>query len=132
MCPSPTAPPKKLGSASEGLVHVLEPSEDPDMFLQRWPITSPILLVESADLLLAVGTMPLITLPKEMIHQAPLILMGTPTRALQQSHTSTVKPGSLSRGVDISPQHTAHLDLAPRLHPAAQHRPSCSPSSQEA
>ncbi|KAG9329643.1 hypothetical protein JZ751_003366 [Albula glossodonta] len=54
----------------------LRPSEDPDMFLQRWPITSPILLVESADLLLAVGTMPLITLPKEMIHQAPLILMG--------------------------------------------------------
>ncbi|KAG9330850.1 hypothetical protein JZ751_021921, partial [Albula glossodonta] len=52
------------------------PSEDPDMLLQRRPITSPILLVESADLLLAVGTMPLITLPKEMIHQAPLILMG--------------------------------------------------------
>ncbi|KAG9330739.1 hypothetical protein JZ751_022304 [Albula glossodonta] len=25
MCPSPTAPPKKLGSASEGLIHVLEP-----------------------------------------------------------------------------------------------------------
>ncbi|KAG9328774.1 hypothetical protein JZ751_010708, partial [Albula glossodonta] len=53
-----------------------KPSEDPDMLLQRRPITSPILLVESADLLLAVGTMPLITLPKEMIHQAPLILMG--------------------------------------------------------
>ncbi|KAG9331442.1 hypothetical protein JZ751_019147, partial [Albula glossodonta] len=46
------------------------------MLLQRRPITSPILLVESADLLLAVGTMLLITLPKEMIHQAPLILMG--------------------------------------------------------
>ncbi|KAG9330784.1 hypothetical protein JZ751_022079, partial [Albula glossodonta] len=76
MCPSPTAPPKKLGSASEGLIRVLEPSEDPDMLLQRRPITSPILLVESADLLLAVGTMPLIPLPKEMIHQAPLILMG--------------------------------------------------------
>ncbi|KAG9329544.1 hypothetical protein JZ751_004279, partial [Albula glossodonta] len=76
MFPSPTAPPKKLGSASEGLVHVLEPSEDPDMLLQRRPITSLILLVESADLLLAVGTMLLITLPKEMIHQAPLILMG--------------------------------------------------------
>ncbi|KAG9342186.1 hypothetical protein JZ751_017186 [Albula glossodonta] len=79
MCPSPTAPPKKLGSASEGLVHVLEPSEDPDMLLQRWPITSPILLVESADLLLAVSTMLLIPLPKEMIHQASLILMGSPT-----------------------------------------------------
>ncbi|KAG9331440.1 hypothetical protein JZ751_019145, partial [Albula glossodonta] len=38
------------------------------MLLQRRPITSPIGL--------AVGTMPLITLPKEMIHQAPLILMG--------------------------------------------------------
>ncbi|KAG9331443.1 hypothetical protein JZ751_019148, partial [Albula glossodonta] len=76
MCPSPTAPHKKLGSASEGLIRVLEPSEDPDMLLQRRPITSPILLVESADLLLAVGTMLLITLPKEMIHQAPLILMG--------------------------------------------------------
>ncbi|KAG9331533.1 hypothetical protein JZ751_018936, partial [Albula glossodonta] len=72
----PNCPPKKLGSASEGLIRVLEPCEDPDMLLQRWPITSPILLVESADLLLAVGTMLLITLPKEMIHQAPLILMG--------------------------------------------------------
>ncbi|KAG9329321.1 hypothetical protein JZ751_005775, partial [Albula glossodonta] len=46
------------------------------MLFQRRPITSPILLVESANLLLAVGTMPLITLPKEMIHQAPLILIG--------------------------------------------------------
>ncbi|KAG9330741.1 hypothetical protein JZ751_022307, partial [Albula glossodonta] len=38
------------------------------MLLQRRPITSPIGL--------AVSTMPLIPLPKEMIHQAPLILMG--------------------------------------------------------
>ncbi|KAJ4938377.1 hypothetical protein JOQ06_002997 [Pogonophryne albipinna] len=41
MFPSPTAPPKKLGSASEALFHVLEPSEDPNTFLQKRPITSP-------------------------------------------------------------------------------------------
>ncbi|XP_034059806.1 uncharacterized protein LOC117538312 [Gymnodraco acuticeps] len=76
MFPSPTAPPKKLGSASEALFHVLEPSEDPNTFLQKRPITSPVILVDSTNLLLAVGKIPLMTLPKEMIHEAPLILMG--------------------------------------------------------
>ncbi|KAM8723055.1 uncharacterized protein AB9X84_022190 isoform 1-T2 [Acanthopagrus schlegelii] len=76
MFPSPAAPPKKLGSASEALFHILEPSEDPNVFLQRRPITSPVLLVESTNVLLAVGTVPLTTLPKEMIHEAPLILLG--------------------------------------------------------
>ncbi|KAF3837918.1 hypothetical protein F7725_009686 [Dissostichus mawsoni] len=76
MFPSPTAPPKKLGSASEALIHVLEPSEDPNTFLQKRPITSPVILVDSTNLLLAVGKISLMTLPKEMIHEAPLILMG--------------------------------------------------------
>lgn len=53
-----------------------QPSEDPNVFLQRRPITSPVLLVESTNLLLAVGTVPLTTLPKEIIHEAPLILLG--------------------------------------------------------
>nr|XP_057929665.1 uncharacterized protein LOC131129804 isoform X2 [Doryrhamphus excisus]XP_057929666.1 uncharacterized protein LOC131129804 isoform X2 [Doryrhamphus excisus] len=69
MFPSPMPPPKKLGPACEALFHVLEPSEDPNMFLQRRPITSPVFLVGSTNLLLT-------TLPKEMIHEAPLILMG--------------------------------------------------------
>ncbi|KAM8760323.1 uncharacterized protein AB9X84_008434 isoform 1-T1 [Acanthopagrus schlegelii] len=76
MFPSLAAPPKKLGSVSESPFHILEPSEDPNVFLQRRPITSPVLLVESTNLLLAVGTVPLTTLPKEMIHEAPLILLG--------------------------------------------------------
>ncbi len=38
------------------------------MFLQRRSITTLVLLVESTNLLLAVGTMPLITSPKEMFH----------------------------------------------------------------
>ncbi|KAJ4938958.1 hypothetical protein JOQ06_028421 [Pogonophryne albipinna] len=72
MFPSPTAPPKKLGSASEALFH---PSEDPNTFLQKRPITSPVIL-DSTNLLLAVGKIPLMTLPREMMHEAPLILMG--------------------------------------------------------
>ncbi|XP_034052146.1 uncharacterized protein LOC117532765 isoform X1 [Gymnodraco acuticeps] len=75
MFPSPTAPPKKLGSASEALFHVLEPSEDPNTFLQKRPITSPVIL-DSTNLLLAVGKITLMTLPREMMHEAPLILMG--------------------------------------------------------
>ncbi|KAJ4945518.1 hypothetical protein JOQ06_023202 [Pogonophryne albipinna] len=75
MFPSPTAPPKKLGSASEALFHVLESSEDPNTFLQKRPITSPLIL-DSTNLLLAVGKIPLMTLPREMMHEAPLILMG--------------------------------------------------------
>ncbi|KAJ4947497.1 hypothetical protein JOQ06_009532 [Pogonophryne albipinna] len=65
----------KLGSASEALFHVLEPSEDPNTFLQKRPITSPVIL-DSTNLLLAVGKIPLMTLPREMMHEAPLILMG--------------------------------------------------------
>ncbi|KAF3832441.1 hypothetical protein F7725_026106 [Dissostichus mawsoni] len=55
---------KKLGSASEALFHVLEPSEDPNTFLQKRPITSPVILVDSTNLLLAVGKIPLMTLRK--------------------------------------------------------------------
>ncbi|KAI4813607.1 hypothetical protein KUCAC02_002842 [Chaenocephalus aceratus] len=75
MFPSPTAPPKKLGSASEALFHVLEPSEDTNTFLQKRPITSPVIR-DSTNLLLAVGNIPLMTLPREMMYEAPLILMG--------------------------------------------------------
>ncbi|KAJ4942142.1 hypothetical protein JOQ06_012010 [Pogonophryne albipinna] len=60
---------------SEALFHVLEPSEDPNTFLQKRPITSPVIL-DSTNLLLAVGKIPLMTLPREMMHEAPLILMG--------------------------------------------------------
>ncbi|KAJ4946517.1 hypothetical protein JOQ06_024183, partial [Pogonophryne albipinna] len=51
------------------------PSEDPNTFLQKRPITSPVIL-DSTNLLLAVGKIPLMTLPREIMHEAPLILMG--------------------------------------------------------
>nr|XP_057929668.1 uncharacterized protein LOC131129804 isoform X4 [Doryrhamphus excisus] len=89
MFPSPMPPPKKLGPACEALFHVLEPSEDPNMFLQRRPITSPVFLpsedpnmflqrrpITSPVFLVGSTNLLLTTLPKEMIHEAPLILMG--------------------------------------------------------
>ncbi|KAF1384393.1 hypothetical protein PFLUV_G00119670 [Perca fluviatilis] len=39
--PSPTAPPKKLGNASEALLHVLQPTEDPTIYLQKRPLSPP-------------------------------------------------------------------------------------------
>ncbi|KAJ4937986.1 hypothetical protein JOQ06_002613, partial [Pogonophryne albipinna] len=66
MFPSPTAPPKRLGSASEALFHVLEPSEDPNTFLQKRPFTSPVILVDSTNLLLATEVL------KDSIHERDL------------------------------------------------------------
>ncbi|XP_054586439.1 uncharacterized protein [Nothobranchius furzeri] len=43
--PSPAVPPKKLGHASEALIHVLQPTEDPAMYLQKSSILGPVLLL---------------------------------------------------------------------------------------
>ncbi|CAL9702383.1 unnamed protein product [Knipowitschia caucasica] len=43
--PSPVAPPKRLGNASEALLHILEPSDNPNTFLQARTLSSPVVVV---------------------------------------------------------------------------------------
>ncbi|KAL2094166.1 hypothetical protein ACEWY4_011478 [Coilia grayii] len=53
--PSSTMPPKKLGSSSEALFHVLATSEDPNGFIQQRPLSSPVLLVSEDNCMIAIG-----------------------------------------------------------------------------
>ncbi|KAI3374113.1 hypothetical protein L3Q82_005929 [Scortum barcoo] len=59
--PSNTMPPKKLGSTSEALFHVLATSEDPDGFLLQRPLSSPVLLVSEDNCMIAIGNTPVTT-----------------------------------------------------------------------
>ncbi|XP_066533784.1 uncharacterized protein [Hoplias malabaricus] len=76
MFPSPVAPPKKLGHPSEAIVHVLEPTEDPNTYLQRRPIFSPVLMVCDSNCMLAIGSSPVTTFPKENIDTGVLYLLA--------------------------------------------------------
>ncbi|XP_034054152.1 uncharacterized protein LOC117534145 isoform X2 [Gymnodraco acuticeps] len=67
--PSPAAPPKKLGHASEALIHVLQPTEDPTVYLQKRSLSSPILLVDDSNCLVAIGTTPITTFAKQDLHE---------------------------------------------------------------
>ncbi|XP_030601117.1 uncharacterized protein LOC115791134 [Archocentrus centrarchus] len=74
--PSPTAPPKKLGHASEALLHVLQPAEDPAIYLQRRSLFSPVLLFDGSHCIMAIGTTPITTFAKEDLCQGLLYLMA--------------------------------------------------------
>ncbi|KAL4008514.1 hypothetical protein ACER0C_002366 [Sarotherodon galilaeus] len=63
--PSPTAPPKRLGSASEALLHILQPGEDAMLYLEKRPLSSPVLLFDGTTSIVAVGNIPVTTLPLE-------------------------------------------------------------------
>ncbi|XP_036390587.1 uncharacterized protein LOC118781697 [Megalops cyprinoides] len=69
--PSTSAPPKRLRDASEALVHVLEANA----FLQKRPLSCPVLIMSTSNCLLAVGDRPVTTFPKEMLHEGALYLM---------------------------------------------------------
>ncbi|CAL8259555.1 unnamed protein product [Arctogadus glacialis] len=56
MFPSPVVPPKRLGHASEAMLHVLESTEDPNTFLQTRPLSSPVVVVCETNCILAIGT----------------------------------------------------------------------------
>ncbi|KAL2095845.1 hypothetical protein ACEWY4_007993 [Coilia grayii] len=56
--PSPTPPPKRLGGASEALIHVLEENEDPNTYLDKRPLSSPVLLYDGSACILAIGKFP--------------------------------------------------------------------------
>ncbi|XP_030579956.1 uncharacterized protein LOC115776609 [Archocentrus centrarchus] len=74
--PSPTAPPKKLGHASEALLHVLQPTEDPAIYLQRRSLFSPVLLFDGSHCIMAIGTTPITTFAEEDLRQGLLYLMA--------------------------------------------------------
>ncbi|KAA0705141.1 hypothetical protein E1301_Tti023202 [Triplophysa tibetana] len=69
MFPSPLAPPKKMGHASEAMLHILEPTENPDSFLKGRPLFSPVLIVSEDNCMLAIGTTPVTTFPQEDLHE---------------------------------------------------------------
>ncbi|KAI4799978.1 hypothetical protein KUCAC02_016516 [Chaenocephalus aceratus] len=64
--PSPAAPPKTLGHASEALIHVLQPTEDPTVYLQKRSLSRPFLLVDDSNCLVAIGTT---TFAKQDLHE---------------------------------------------------------------
>ncbi|KAI4886745.1 hypothetical protein NFI96_004616, partial [Prochilodus magdalenae] len=74
--PSPTSPPKRLGNPSEALLHVLQAREDPSLYLEKRPLTSPVLLFDGKICILAVGNVPVSTIPKEEFFDGMLMLMA--------------------------------------------------------
>ncbi|KAK7150817.1 hypothetical protein R3I93_011927 [Phoxinus phoxinus] len=76
MFPSPVGPPKKMGHASEAMLHILEPTENPDSFLKGRPLFSPVLIVSEDNCMLAIGTTPVTTFPQEDLHEGVLYLMA--------------------------------------------------------
>uniref|UniRef100_A0AAV2LU40 Uncharacterized protein n=1 Tax=Knipowitschia caucasica TaxID=637954 RepID=A0AAV2LU40_KNICA len=56
--PSASAPPKKLKDASEALLHVLQDKEDPNTYLKKRPLSSPVLLLSPSNCLVAIGNKP--------------------------------------------------------------------------
>ncbi|XP_056292489.1 uncharacterized protein LOC130207799 isoform X2 [Pseudoliparis swirei] len=73
MFPTPVAPPKKLGHASEAVLHILESTEDPNSFLQARPLFNPVVIVCETICILAIGTMPVLSFPKEDIYASLML-----------------------------------------------------------
>ncbi|XP_023813468.1 uncharacterized protein LOC111947777 isoform X1 [Oryzias latipes] len=63
--PSPTSPLKKLAHASEALLHVLEPTDDPAKYLEKRSFSSTVLLFDGSCCLVASGETPITTFAKE-------------------------------------------------------------------
>ncbi|KAJ8364890.1 hypothetical protein SKAU_G00137210 [Synaphobranchus kaupii] len=74
--PSTSAPPKRIGDASEAVVHVLGEKEDPNAYLKKRPLSCPVLIVSSSNCLLAVGDLPITTFPKDEVTEGALYLMA--------------------------------------------------------
>ncbi|TNN54025.1 hypothetical protein EYF80_035758 [Liparis tanakae] len=67
-----TLPPKKLGSSSKALFHVLATSEDPNGFMQQRPLSSPVLLVSEDNCMIAIGKTPVTTFPMDRLNEGLL------------------------------------------------------------
>ncbi|KAF7656544.1 hypothetical protein LDENG_00039960 [Lucifuga dentata] len=73
--PSPTPLPKRLGNASEALLHILQPKQDPSFYLEKRPLSSPLLLIDGTACILAVGNMPASTLAKDSFCEGFLFIL---------------------------------------------------------
>ncbi|XP_042560561.1 uncharacterized protein LOC122129896 [Clupea harengus] len=72
--PSPKLPPKRLGNASEALIHVLQGNEDPNKYLETRPLSSPVLLYDGTVCILAIGEVPVS--PLENVFDGMITLMA--------------------------------------------------------
>lgn len=54
----------------------LQETEDPNSYLQKRPLSSPVLLVTGTSCLIAIGATPVTTFPKEDLHEGVLYLMA--------------------------------------------------------
>ncbi|KAJ8412085.1 hypothetical protein AAFF_G00143520 [Aldrovandia affinis] len=73
---SPNAPLKKMGSASEALLHVFEPTKSPNSFLKKQPLPSPVLVIGESNCVVAVGSTPATTFSREKSPEGLLYLMA--------------------------------------------------------
>lgn len=76
MFPSQVAMPKQLAQPSEALIHVLESAENPNIYLKTRPLISPVVVVCETNCILAVGTVALLTFPKEDIEESMVYLLA--------------------------------------------------------
>ncbi|XP_056121570.1 uncharacterized protein LOC130099788 [Rhinichthys klamathensis goyatoka] len=78
--PSGSAVPKKVVPISEAIFHVLTPSylrsPDPDTFVHRRVLSSPVLLVGEENCMVVVGTTPVVTFEKDLLHEGLLYLLA--------------------------------------------------------
>ncbi|KAK7884661.1 hypothetical protein WMY93_027784 [Mugilogobius chulae] len=74
--PSPAQPPKRLGNASEALLHILKQGDDPTLYLTKRPLSSPVLLFDGTTCIIAVGDFPVTTLQKDEFCDGLLVLMA--------------------------------------------------------
>ncbi|XP_071340450.1 uncharacterized protein [Trachinotus anak] len=51
--PSSTSPPKRLGNSCEALLHTLKSGEDPTLYLEKHPLSSPVLLFDGSTTIVA-------------------------------------------------------------------------------
>ncbi|CAL9689334.1 unnamed protein product [Knipowitschia caucasica] len=75
MFPSHVGLPKRLGHPSDALFHILTSAEDPNTYLQSRPLVSPVVIVCETNCILAIGTVPLLTFPKEDLSESTDVLL---------------------------------------------------------
>ncbi|XP_028297375.1 uncharacterized protein LOC114459265 isoform X2 [Gouania willdenowi] len=68
--------PKRLGHPSDALIHILKSAEDPNTYLQSRPLVSPVVIVCETNCILVIGTVPLLTFPKEDLSESVMYLLG--------------------------------------------------------
>ncbi|KAG9272182.1 hypothetical protein AMEX_G13143 [Astyanax mexicanus] len=74
--PSGVAPPKKLGQPSEALFHILTPSENAAAFLSRFPLSSPLLLIDEENFVISFGKNPVTTFSRDLLHEGVLYVLA--------------------------------------------------------